>query len=234
MRYAFLIFILAGASFADTLTLDTSALETSGTGPFVIDFQFDSADQAVSNTVTLSDFLLGGGSLNESPVSETGGITVGASPFSVALTNSSFFNDVQFAFTPGSSLSFDVASTSNAEPDTPDTFTFAIFDGSGNEIPTTNPNFFDSFLEIDLPGGGSPLTTILSASLGYVDAAGNPVNIAAPTFESGSPGGGSAVPEPSALPLAGLAGGVMIGLSKFAGVGRRKGDRESASGQLRS
>jgi len=211
IRTAILFLILAGLSFGDTLTLNTTPLETSGTGPFTIDFQFDSSDMAVSNTVTLSDFMFGGGSLNTTPSSQSGDITLGTSPFSVTLGNSSFYNDVQFSFTPGTSLSFDVASTSNAEPATPDTFTFAIFDGSTNEIPTDNPNFFDSFFELDLPGGGSPMDTILSASSGYS------VSIAAPTYTSGTSGGGGgmiATPEPSTLTLLGLAGAVILGLRR--------------------
>jgi hypothetical protein len=207
IRPALLFIILAGLALGDTLTLDTAPLETSGTGPFTIDFQFDSLDQAVTNMVTLSGFTFGGGSLDGSPSSEMGGITVGTGPFSVTLTNSSFYNDVQFAFTPGSSLSFNYSATSNSEPDTPDTFTFAIFDGTGNEIPTDNPNAFDSFLELDLPANGAGTNAILSGSSGYS------VDIAAPTVQSGSPGGGgSVVPEPSALPLLGIAGLIVVGV----------------------
>src|SRR5580704_14336327 len=107
IRPVILLTTLASLAFGDNITLITSPLETSGTGPFTIDFQFDSADQAVTNSVTLADFTFGGGSLVAAPSSETGGISVGTSPFSVRLTNSSFFNDVQFTFTPGSALSFD-------------------------------------------------------------------------------------------------------------------------------
>jgi hypothetical protein len=198
IRPALLCITLAGLACADTLTLNTAPLETSATGPFTIDFQFDAGDQAVTNTVTLSNFTFGGGSLNASPSSEMGGVLVGTSPFSVTLTNSSFLNDVQFAFTPGSSLSFDYSATSNSEPTTPDTFTFAIFDGTGNEIPTDNPNFFDSFFELDLPANGSGTNTILSGSSGYS------VDIAAPTVQSGG-GGTSPVPEPSSSSLLGVA-----------------------------
>jgi hypothetical protein len=199
IRSALLFITLAGLAFGDTLTLDTAPLETSGTGPFTIDFQFDSADQAVTNTVTLSGFVLGGGSLTLLPSSEMGGIAVGTSPLSVTLTNSSFYNDVQFAFTPGSTLSFNYSAASNSEPDTPDTFTFAIFDSTTNEIPTDNPNALDSFFELDLPANGAGTNTILSGSSGYS------ADIEAPTVQSGSMGGGgSVVPEPSALPLLGV------------------------------
>jgi hypothetical protein len=208
IRTTILLIILAGSAFADTLTLDTLPLETSGTGPFTIDFQFDSGALGGSNnTVTLTDFLLGGGSIGSSPTSVTGGVSSTTSPFSVSLTTvSSFYNDIEFAFTPGSSLSFDISSTTNVDPVAPDTFTFAIFDGTGNEIPTTNPNLYDSFFELDLPGPSSPVTTITSGSAGYS------ADIAAPTYTSGPAGGGSVVPEPSALPLIGMAGAILVGL----------------------
>ncbi len=202
IRPALLFVTLAGLALGDTMTLNTSPLETSGTGPFTIDFQLDAGDQAVTNTVTLSSFTFGGGSLNESPSSEMGGISVSTSPFSVTLTNSSFVNDVQFAFTPGSSLGFDYSFTSNSEPTTPDEFTFAIFDGTGDEIPTTNPNF--SFLDLDLPADGSGPNLILSGSSGYS------VDIEAPTVQSGG-GGTSPVPEPSSWSLFG--GAVLIFLA---------------------
>jgi hypothetical protein len=203
IRFAIVLIIFTGASFADTLTLDTQPLETSGTGPFPIEFQLDQGDGAVVNSVLLSNFtFVGGGSIDEAPSSTMGGVSVSTGPFSVMLTNSSFLNDIQFAFTPGNSLSFDVTATSNAEPTTPDAFKFAIFDGSTNEIPTTNPN--DSFLEIDSPANNSGANTILSGSSGYS------VDIAAPTFQ---PAGTSPVPEPSTLPLIGIAGAILARLS---------------------
>jgi hypothetical protein len=209
IRPAILLIILAGSAFADTLTLDTTPLETSGTGPFTIDFQFDSGSGGDSNnTVTLTDFLLGGGSIGPSPASATGGVSSTTSPFSVTLTTaSSFYNDIEFAFTPGSSLSFNISNTANVDSTAPDTFTFAIDDGTGNEIPTTNPNLFDSFFELDLPGPSSGVTAITSASSGYS------VDVAAPTYTNGSPVG-SPVPEPSTLPLIGMAGAILVGLRR--------------------
>jgi hypothetical protein len=207
IRPAILLLIFCVAALADTLTLNTAPLESSGTGPFTIDLQFNSGNGGDStNTVTLSDFGFGGGSIDTTPSSSTGDINVVSSPFSVTLsTDTSFYNEVQFGFTPGSTLSFDVANTSNVDTTAPDTFTFAIFDNTGNEIPTTSP--YEAFFELDLPTSGSGVTAIESASSGYS------VDIAAPTYQSGSSGGGgSAVPEPSMLlPLMGLAGAAFAG-----------------------
>jgi hypothetical protein len=73
----------------------------------------------------------------------------------VTLLNSSFYQDVQFTFTPGSVLSFQFVSTSNVDAVAPDAFTVAILDHTLSEIPTNNPNGLNSFLEVDLPSAGS-------------------------------------------------------------------------------
>lgn len=193
MRFALLL-SFAGLVFGDAIfTLDTTPLETSSAGPFTLDFQFIEGNGLGdgNNTVTLSNFSFGGGSINTTPSSSTvTGITVTPSPFGIVLTDTSFLDDVQFSFTPGSSLAFDFSSTANNDSVAPDTFTFAIYDNSGNEIATTNPNGLDSFIEVDLPSGSSGINTILSGS-----APGASVILNAPTQGSG----GSSVPEPSYL-----------------------------------
>ena len=63
-----------------------------------------------------------------------------------------------------------------------------MLDGSGGELPTGNPNGFDSFLEVDLPTTGSGEATIVSASPAY--------GIGDPTLTSES-----SVPEPSGFVL---------------------------------
>lgn len=189
MRLALLL-SLAGFGFGSTIfNLNTTPLETSSAGPFTLDFQLNEGDGGSNgyNTVTLSSFGFGGGSINTAPTSSTGGITVTPSPFGVVLAETSFFNDVQFSFTPGTSLSFTFSSTTNNDPIAPDTFSFAIYDNSGNEIATTNPNGFDSFVEVDLPSGGSGVNTILSGS-----APGASVMLNPP-----AQGSSSSVPEPS-------------------------------------
>jgi hypothetical protein len=148
---------LAVADTHGTVTVNTSALASSASGPFTLDLQFIEGNGAgdSNNTVTLSNFSLGGGSIVTPAVSTTGGVTVSASPLMIVLVDSSFFQDVQFSFTPGSVLSFQYDSTSNADIVAPDTFTLAILDNTGNEIPTNNPNGLNSFVELDLPTTGS-------------------------------------------------------------------------------
>ncbi|HEX3747404.1 MAG TPA: dockerin type I domain-containing protein [Bryobacteraceae bacterium] len=153
---------VAAAGTHATVTIDTSGLVNRGNGPFTLDLQFVEGDGAgdSNNMVTLSDFSLGGGSIATPAISMTGGVTVSASPLTVVLVDSSFFQDVQLTFTPGNALTFQIDSTSNPDAVAPDTFTMAILDGTGNEIPTNNPNGLDSFVEVDLPtmAGGTQVT----------------------------------------------------------------------------
>jgi len=195
MKYLIALLSLSSFACADVITMDTSPLV--GNGPFTLDFQFIDGDGTgdANNTVTLSNFNAGSGSIGTPPALTTGGVVVNPSPLSVSLTDSSFFNEVQFTFTPGDTLSFNWTATSNPDLVGPDTFTFAILDSSGNEIPTTNPNGLESFLEVDLPAPGTGTTVITSGS--SADAS---FKLSAPTD---TPGGGSSstVPEPATLPL---------------------------------
>lgn len=197
-RLPFLFLFAASALFGDTIfTLNTTPLESSSAGPFTLDFQFIDGNGTGdgNNTVTLTNFDFGGGAVTTAAGFPVGGVTVGSGPFSVIMTDTSFFNEVQFTLTPGSQVQFDFATTTNPDTAAPDTFTFAILDGNGNEVSTTNPN--NSFIEVDLPAGGSGVNTILSGSSPSAD-----VTLGAPTQ-----GGTSTVPEPGALFLtaAGLA-----------------------------
>lgn len=199
IRTTFLLLFTAGAGIAGTVfTMDTTPLQSSAAGPFTLDFQFTDGSGAGdgNNTVTLSDFSFGGGSIDTTPSSSTGGVNVTTGPFAISLTDTSFYNDLQFGLTPGSSLGFTLDETANPDAGAPDTFTFAIFDGSGSEITTTNPNGFDSFIEADLPTNTSTTVTTLSPS-----APGASVALNAPVRSAGSP-----TPEPTALvPMAALA-----------------------------
>jgi hypothetical protein len=168
MTFRFLAYLLAVAPalFGVTVTINTSALGASSSGPFTLDFQFVDGNGTGdgNNLVTLSNFSFGGGSINMTPVSNTGGVQVGSSPFTLALSDTAFFTDVQFSFTPGSVLSFDVTSTAHADSTTPDAFTFAILDSNSNEIPTANPNGLNSFVELDLPTQTSGTSFIVAGS----------------------------------------------------------------------
>ena len=146
------VLLTATAAFAGQMfTLDTSSLIGNPNAPFTLDLSFtDGAGTGDgNNTITLSNFALGAGSLTESSIS--GGFTVNASPFRIALKDSSFFNDVQFTFVPDAMFSFQLDATSNPDSGTPDTFTLAILDKDLNNIPTMNPNNGIAFVEADLP-----------------------------------------------------------------------------------
>jgi hypothetical protein len=195
MKVFILVLLTSIMTFADVVTLDTSSLiDNASFGPFTLDFTFidGSGTGDGNNTITLSDFVLGAGSLTLS--SSTGGVTVGASPFTVTLTDTSFYNDVQFTFVPDASLSFNIDATSNPDDGTPDAFTVGIIDRKFYNIPTTNPNSGIAFVEYDLPTTDPTAGTqvILSGSVSNNDE----ITIPAPTP--------SAVPEPSAIALLGL------------------------------
>jgi hypothetical protein len=162
--------VAAGLAWADTkgtVTIDTSALANSGNGPYTLDMQFIEGDGggSGSNMITLSNFSLGGGAIVTPAVSSIGGVNVSSNPLSIVLVDSSFFQDVQLTFTPGSVLSFQFDSTSNVDAVAPDTFTLAILDDTGTEIPTNNPNGLNSFLEVDLPTMGSGTQVTGSATV---------------------------------------------------------------------
>jgi hypothetical protein len=204
MRILLLAMLMTSAASADllgTLSIDTSGLIGDPNGPFSLDFQFV-ANTPNLNQVTLSNFQFGGGSLSVSPSSSTGDITLQA-PFAVVLGSGAFLNDVQFGITPGASLSFDIDATEVDDPAGPDTFTFAILDSNGVEIPTTN-SFFDVFAEIDLPSGGAPSDIVLAGT----DSTRTSSSIAAPDFSA-------TVPEPSGWALLGTIAAAMAGLRKL-------------------
>jgi hypothetical protein len=182
---------IATAAFGNTISIDTASLEGNPNAPFTLDFQFidGSGTGDANNTVTLTDFDLAGGSL--ALTSSTGGVTVGSSPFGIEMTDTSFFNELQFTFLPGASLSFNLSTTSNADTGTPDVFALAILDSSLNDLPTSNPNNGVALVEYDFPttdpSGAAQL--ILSGTTANSDG----VTIPAPSVATTS------TPEPTGL-----------------------------------
>lgn len=188
-----------------TVTLDTTPLATQPTPPqpFALEFQFLDGDRTVSNTVTLSKFDFGAGGGPSGSPTLSGGAS-GALSGTVALTDREFFNEFIQGFTPSGSdpLRFLLTLTTNLEPVTPDTFTLAIFDSSGTEIPTS---VLGAFARIDIT---NPLTINTYASDTSVSPRGcpkcPPIALAAPLVElTGTP-----VPEPGTalLCLSGIVG----------------------------
>ena len=96
----------------------------------------------------------------------------------VLLVDSSFFNEFTQQFQPGSTLSFDLALTSNVDVGSPpDQFTFAILDSSFQEIQTTDPTGGNVLLRIDINSSAPTVevfsqvpepSTILLLSIGLV------------------------------------------------------------------
>lgn len=211
MRWIFIALFSASLLLGDVIdnvTLDTAPLIGNASGPFTLDFQFVEGNGIgdSNNTVTLSGFSFGGGSIVTPASSVTGsGVMVTASPFGVTLVDSSFYQDVEFTFDPGATLNFQIDATTNVDTVAPDTFTFAIFDNTFSPIPTTNPNGFDTFLEIDLPTTGSG-TQIASSG---TDLTRTTINIPNPTV-----GPASTVPEPGTLLMFGTGLLALVGSVK--------------------
>jgi PEP-CTERM motif-containing protein len=129
--------------------VNTAPLVGNPAGPFSLDFALTdgSGTLAVPNTVTITNFgFSGGGPVG--PTNLTGGAS-GSLSSAVTLTDSTFFFSEFFQqFTPGTTLSFDVFATTNADPVSPDAFAFAILDSSLANLPTTGLG--DSLLLVNL------------------------------------------------------------------------------------
>lgn len=206
IRFAVALLTSITAFGGTVFTMDTSSLAGNPNGPFTLDFSFTdgSGTDSGNNTITVSNFVLGSGSLTLAYM--TGGVTVNTSPLSITLTDNTFFDDAQFTFVADTSLSFQVDSTLNPDDMTPDTFTVAILDGNFDNIPTTNPNNGVAFIEFDLPTTDptAGLQVITSGSVSNADD----INIPAPT---------SAVSEPSTSALFGLAFLIMAAICSATG-----------------
>ena len=103
----------------------------------------------------LSGFAFGGGNWTGplSAANGTGSASVDPVRGTMALTDSSFFNEYLQGFAPGASLSFQVDLTLGSTSSTmPDEFSFAILENSLTEIPTQGPG--DALVTIDASSSG--------------------------------------------------------------------------------
>ncbi len=189
---------IAGApALADTrfhVDLDTTALQSGASGPFELLFQFDdgSAVGDANNVVTLGHFVLGSGA-GIGPALLDGGAS-GSLAAGFTLVDDNFYNAVTQSFTPGASLGFDVALTTQVDPGgTPDEFSFALIDGSGNLVTTTALG--NALLVVDIDGAAPAI----QAFAGTGDYAG----LGAPRI-----GPISTIPEPGLPAL--LCAGVVV------------------------
>jgi hypothetical protein len=187
--------LLGSATQADSITydvtLDTSSLESlvSTYGPFSLDLQLLPGG-TTANNVTISNFSYGTGGSAGSPAATIGNAS-GDIFTSVFLNESvlpSLDNELYEPFTPGDTLSFQVASSINpALPtDTPDGFFFNILDNTLNNIPTQGSS--NELLYFAYNSGGPTLATYEGA---------DPYNsLPAPSV--------AVVPEPATLALLGI------------------------------
>lgn len=169
------------------VTVDTTPLIGHPAAPFAVNFQLIDGN-AASNTATISGFAFGGGSPSGVPIL-TGGASGDLSSV-VTLMDSAFLNDFVQDFNPGTVLSFIVHLTTNVAGLIPDSFSFALLDGNGFEIPTTSP--IGGFVNVDITGPNSTIQSYGSDPTIPVGT-GDPVDIPAPEIAFTS----TVVPEPS-------------------------------------
>ena len=151
------------SSRADTITVNTTSLQGNPAGPFVLGFVLVDASLSGdgNNTAVLSNFNFGGGS-GGAVLTSGGGATVNLlSGITLTDSDTSGFNFVTAAFTPGTVLSFNLALTAN--PDSTlnpasglagDQFLFVILDSSGKRISTTD-SVSDTFATATIGAGGA-------------------------------------------------------------------------------
>jgi hypothetical protein len=146
-------------TFNYTVFVNTAGMVGNPSAPFSLDFQLTdgSGTGDGNNTATISSFGFGGGGPLGPGVATSGaGGDIGSV---VTLTDSAPFQfpyEFYQAFTPGVTLSFNVAVTGNTDAGaTPDGFSFAILDKNLVNIPTTGIG--DSLVQINL--GATPQVT---------------------------------------------------------------------------
>ncbi len=219
------LIILAWPACAGTtyqVTLDTSGLASADA--WYLDYQLVASDLPSENSVTLSNFTLGGGSYTANQI--LSGSVSGSFPGQYILTDTadltiSSISELLIAFVPGTNVTFDLSYTNNfSNTGFPDTFSWAV--------EYCDPSSTTCTLPLASGNAPTPIVSIFGASLfatlDGVDADAVPRPVAADEqFNSiipvvtVLPPPGSTVPEPASgwLALIGSAGLLGAGYRRF-------------------
>ena len=143
-----------------TVTINTAPLEGGGQFGFFAVLLDASMTGDGNNTISLTNFNLGGGSAGTA--SSFGGGGGNLSGMTITDSDPSGFNSVLALFTPGSTLSFNFSMTANQDSSinptsglVGDQFDVMILDSSFNNVPTTDPTpKEDSFFVATVTGSG--------------------------------------------------------------------------------
>lgn len=157
---------IASAQVTYNVSLDTSSLLSSSSGPFSLDFQFSDGSGVGSglNWATLSNFQFGGGSAVGTPT--LWGDATGDLGSTVTLgTSDAMLNEFYQEFIPGTLLSFNLTLTTNTPwAGASDLFSFSILDGSLASLLTDSPN--GALVEVSLSDLGATTATFGSSDNG--------------------------------------------------------------------
>lgn len=183
------------AAISYHVTIDTSTLVSSSSGPFSIDFQLNGGDDTVgNNTAIISSFTYGGGGAPFGAPNTFGDASGSLDTNTVSLTDTTAFNEFFQSFTAGSVLEFNLFLTQNASTgSTPDSFSIAILDSTLSNIATNSADGANTLLHLDI--------TSASAGNNFAD-----LNLASGV--GAYSGTALAIPEPSSA----LCGVLAIGL----------------------
>jgi len=158
----------ARADVLVAVMVDTHTL--AGTSGYV-DFQFNPGPFSTQSATLDIEKFAGAGYLAGSQV-DTGGASGGPLPATVALTNSSVYNDdfegVKFGNTLTFTLDFggSAISAPNGTALSGSSFAFSLFDASGvNPLLTTDPNGFAAIADVNTNGTVSVMTPSSSVSI---------------------------------------------------------------------
>ena len=190
-RFVVISVLLAGLGMAASpaaatsihVQVNTAPLNGNAAAPFYVDFSFTdgSGTLAGPNTVVVSNFTFAGGGAVGAPTLSGG--AAGNLASSVTLSdNANPFSEFFQQFTPGAVLGFDVTTTNNVDPISPDAFAFAILDKNLLNLPTTGLQ--DSLMLVNIARSDAFATASTTAPAG--------VNVTA-----------AVIPEPGTLLLLG-------------------------------